>query len=113
MLRQQITPEVLEWIVRQAQAGHRPEAVLEALRSGGWHDDTARDAVERAQRGSLTEAPPPIPVPEPMANGSPWIRRTPDRDVSVLASMHSPRLIVFGSLLSDEECDELIDLARP
>lgn len=113
MLRQQITSEVLEWIARQAQAGHKPEAVLDAMRSGGWHDDVARDAVQRAQHGSLTEAPPPVPVPEPMPSGASWIVHTPDRDVAVLASMQRPRIVVFGGLLSAAECDALIELAHP
>lgn len=113
MLVQQIVPEVLAWITKQAQAGHKPEAVLEAMRRSGWHDDVARAAIQQSQRSSLTEAPPPIPVPEPPMGESPWTLRTPDREVTVLASLRHPRLVVFGSALSDEECDALIELARP
>jgi prolyl 4-hydroxylase len=33
--------------------------------------------------------------------------------VHVLQAMYNPRVVVFGSLLSDQECDELIGLATP
>lgn len=39
--------------------------------------------------------------------------QTADRNVDILLSLNSPRIIVFGGLLSDEECDELVNLAKP
>ena len=36
-----------------------------------------------------------------------------DRKVHVLNAMENPRIVVFGNLLSDQECDELIELAKP
>src|SRR4029079_16719831 len=36
-----------------------------------------------------------------------------DRKVCVLQSMAAPRVVVFGGLLSDEECEALIELAKP
>ncbi len=36
-----------------------------------------------------------------------------DRWVDVLMQMRQPKLVVFGNLLSGDECDALIDLARP
>jgi prolyl 4-hydroxylase len=36
-----------------------------------------------------------------------------DRDVQVLMAMTSPRLVVFGGLLSGEECQQMIELASP
>jgi prolyl 4-hydroxylase len=35
-----------------------------------------------------------------------------DREVHILASMRSPRVLVFGGLLSADECDEIVELAR-
>lgn len=113
MLVQQITPEILQWISLQAQAGHTPEAVLGSMRASGWEEDVARFAVEQAKRGSLVEPPPAVPVPEPHFYNSPWVLQTSDREVQVLATMKHPRVIVFGNLLSDDECDALIELARP
>jgi len=36
-----------------------------------------------------------------------------DRRVCVLQAMGAPRVVVFGGLLSDDECDQLIALAKP
>ena len=114
MLIQQITPDVLEWIAAQAQAGHKPDAVLQAMRASGWSDDVALSAVEQSRRGSVAaEPPPPVAVPEPDAIDSLCTLHTSDRDVQVLASMRLPRVVVFGNLLSHQECDSLIELARP
>ena len=39
--------------------------------------------------------------------------RSGDREVAVLFSSKLPRVVLFGGLLSDEECDELVALAQP
>ena len=111
-LVQQITPEVLQWIVEQARAGHKPEAVLQAMRASGWSESVAFAAIERSRRGLGTPPPAPVSVPEPDPTDSRWVLGTSDREVRVLASMRLPRAMVFGELLSHEECDEIIQLAH-
>ncbi len=37
---------------------------------------------------------------------------TPDRAVEMLFVIESPRVVLFGNLLSDEECDSLVSLSR-
>ncbi len=114
-----VTPELRAWIVEQARAGHPPETVLASMKASGWDEDVALDALETTLRGYLEEharqqgLPPPVPVPEPDLAGSPAVIRAADRDVRVLMSMRNPRVVVFGGLLSDEECDEIIELANP
>ena len=115
---QQITPELRDWIVQQTQAGQPPEAVLDAMRASGWDEDVALDALEQtlreflASRATAQALPPPMAVPEPDLDGSPSTLDAGDRQVSVLAAMRSPRVVVFGGLLSDEECDEMVALAQ-
>lgn len=36
-----------------------------------------------------------------------------ERQVDVVLAMRQPNVVVFGNLLSDWECDALIDLSRP
>lgn len=116
---QQITPELRKWIVEQAQAGHSAEAVLASMKSSGWDEDVAIDAMESTLRGHLDEQTaanrlaPAVPVPEPAVADSPLYLDGGDRQVSVLTVMQLPRVVVFGNLLSDEECDALIAAARP
>jgi prolyl 4-hydroxylase len=119
MQRQQITPELRQWIVQQATSGQKPEAVLQAMLASGWSEDVATDALEETLQGFLRDhakangLPPPTVVPEPMAAEGTNTVWAGDREVQILFSMLAPRVVVFGGLLSHDECDELIGLARP
>jgi prolyl 4-hydroxylase len=119
MAVQQVTPELRQWIIAQAQAGHRPEVVLESMRASGWNEEVAINALEEVLQGFLADhakasgLPAPVPVPEADLRDSPSSLWAGDREVRIVFSMRNPRVIVFGSLLSDDECDELIALAKP
>jgi prolyl 4-hydroxylase len=117
--KQQVTPELRKWIVEQAEAGHGAEAVIKAMRASGWSEDVAVEAMEFTLRqhleGKALEQglPPAVRVPEPPLEESPLYLDAGDRRVSVLQVMADPRVVVFGELLSAEECEELIGLATP
>ena len=119
MATQAIPPELREWIVAQARAGCRPEDVLQSMRSSGWDETTALDALETtleqylATHAKKEVLPAPVPVPGPDLTGNPSVVTVLGRDVQILTTMMSPRLVVFGGLLSDNECDEMIELAKP
>ncbi|MDB5940965.1 MAG: hypothetical protein JWQ13_531 [Ramlibacter sp.] len=118
-MTQQITPQLRQWIVEQAQAGHQAEAVLKSMLASGWAEDVAVEAMESTLRGHLEEKsaqqglPPAIAVPDLALDESPLYVDAGDRRVHVLNMMVNPRIVVFGDLLSDQECDELIELAKP
>jgi prolyl 4-hydroxylase len=117
--KQQVTPELRKWIVEQAEAGHSADSVLKAMMASGWNEDVAIDAMEETLRGHLESKaaeqglPAALPVPEPALEESPLYLDGGDRQVAVLQSMSNPRVVVFGGLLSDTECEELIALAQP
>ncbi len=116
---QKVTPQLRQWMMEQAQAGHGAEAVLKAMLAAGWQEDVAVEAMEATLRGHLEEQavqqglPPALPVPEPDLDESPLYLDAGDRRVHVVQAMAMPRIVVFGRLLSDVECEELIALARP
>jgi prolyl 4-hydroxylase len=120
-MAQVITPELRQWIVNQAQQGFGAEAVLKAMLESGWQEDVAIEAMETTLREHLTTVqaaqpeglPPLSKVPQPAVADSPLYIDLPDRRVSVLSVMNDPRVIVFGNVLSDEECQGLIDGAKP
>ena len=118
-MTQNATPELRQWIVEQARAGHAPEAVLKSMLQAGWLEDVAIATLEATLETHLAEVqraaalPAASPVPEPDVAGSPAVVRALDRDVQVLLQMHDPRVLVFGGLLSHEECDALVALAQP
>jgi prolyl 4-hydroxylase len=115
---QPVTPELRQWIIEQATAGQPPEAVLQSMLSSGWNEDVAITALEDTLREHLAERtrvaalPPAVPVPEPMPEGTRTRLWAGDREVTVVTSLHNPRVVVFANLISDEECDEIIALAR-
>ncbi len=113
---QPVTPELRRWIVDQAAAGHSPEAVLEAMKASGWDETVALAALETAMTGKPTALAAPADPRKPMPGqrltaATPRIRAA-DRDVAVLVALAQPRVVVFGNLLDDAECAELIALAR-
>jgi prolyl 4-hydroxylase len=115
---QTITDDLRRWIVEQAESGCRPADVLEAMKASGWEESVAIAALEQTLRQRLAqldeeELPPPTPVPQPLLDGAHPVVRVGEREVRVLTTMKLPRVVVFGGLLSDDECDALIELSRP
>lgn len=117
--RQQVTAELRQWIIEQARSGCTPESVLQSMRASGWQEDVAAEALESTLRSHLeVEAqlqglPPAVPVPQPSLGDAPLYVDAGDRQVHVVMAMVSPVVVVFGNLLSDEECDALIADAKP
>lgn len=118
MEMRQLSSDRRAWVVREALAGADPESVLEPLLREGWSEQEAVDAVQAAVADHVQEVtqrdnlPPPVPVPVPVSPNGASVLDLGDRQVRVLASLKLPRVVVFGGLLSDEECDDLIALSR-
>ena len=125
-----MTPDLRQWIVDQSTVGHQPEALLRAMVQAGWAEDIAVSMLDEHLRdGSVTQPPTVAPAlsPQPARGEARSCSPMPDLDVlagsreleggdrrvQVLASLRSPRVVVLGGLLSDAECDALVDAARP
>jgi prolyl 4-hydroxylase len=135
---QPITEDLRKWIVAQAEAGCRPADVLAAMRASGWTESVALAAMEQTlnQRLDVLRQVPEVNIalrqaeqsgvlqavtaeleraadalPEPVMNGAPSVRLSDGHEVHILAHMKTPRVIVFGGLLSDDECEGLMGLA--
>jgi len=113
--QQIITPELRAWILEQTQAGHGGDQVLAAMLGSGWDEAVARqalaDTLAPAQPSSGGDAPAASKVPEPSLDGAPPSVWAGDRQVNILMALKHPRVVVFGGLLSDEECDQLVTLS--
>ncbi|GAD22423.1 2OG-Fe(II) oxygenase [Acidovorax sp. MR-S7] len=119
MTSQPITPELRQWIIDQAGTGIAAPALIDAMCKAGWNEDVAIQAVEQVLRKHLDDVavqqgqPPAVRVPGPPLADSPLFIGVGDRQVEVLMAMGSPRVVLFGNLLSPEECDAIIAAARP
>ena len=117
---QTVTDELRRWIVAQAEAGCRPEDVVASMVASGWDEEVALGALEATLRDRLDavaaarrNVPGGVPVPEPSLQGQPAEVQVLGRRVKVLVGLRNPRVVVFGGLLSDEECDALVALSAP
>ena len=121
---QSITPELRQWIVAQAEAGCRPDDVLAAMKASGWAEDVAIDAMEVTLRERLDQLQPrqpaPLealqpakPLPEPLLEGQTVLTLADGHRVKLLTAMKHPRVLVFGGLLTNAECDMLMAQAAP
>jgi prolyl 4-hydroxylase len=118
MTAQTVTPELRQWIVEQARAGHKPEAVLRAMKDSGWNEDVALVALEDTlatylkQHARENNLPEPSQVPEPLLIDSPSSVVVGGHEVQIVSTLLNPRVVVFGDLLTHAECDAIIELAR-
>ncbi|MDP3811477.1 MAG: 2OG-Fe(II) oxygenase [Hydrogenophaga sp.] len=122
-MNQSVTIELRQWIVEQAAAGFSREAVMASMVASGWQTSVAFKALEATWK----EPVPTQPTLAVRSAGATALRRLPDLDLSlsprqidagdrmvdVIASLSQPRVVVLGNLLSAEECDALIESARP
>ncbi len=110
-----ISPELREWILATSRAGHAPRTVVELMRSHGYDPRQSRSMVAEVLK---------LPLATLLADAdAPLVRRTRhpeaplamagDRGVRVSLSVTKPALRVLDGLLTGEECDELVALARP
>lgn len=113
-------PDLLKWLNECLARGHTPESLTASALQSGWHPDVVRAAMAEAIGNELVANRPGAPavehvvaLPGPDLSQAPTFIDTIDRRVEVWTVVKRPNVIVFGNLLSPEECDELIELASP
>jgi prolyl 4-hydroxylase len=115
-MSQPISPELREWLVAQLAAGHSVPALRASMRAAGWHDTATDVALAQLEAGFPNVEVVPAPARHPdrgrASRCAPLYLDAGDRQVQVLQTLRHPRVIVFGNLLSSEECEGLIAAAR-
>lgn len=113
-------PDLLKWLNECLARGHSAESLTASALQTGWHPDVVRASMSEAVGSELLAHGAGAPattaagqLPGPDLAQSPTFIDTPDRRVDIWTVVKHPRVIVFGNLLSHEECDTLIDLAQP
>ncbi|MDP1684172.1 2OG-Fe(II) oxygenase [Hydrogenophaga sp.] len=121
-MNQSVTIELRQWIVEQAAAGFSREAVMVSMVASGWQESVALKALKATWKEPAPALVQPTPavrregmrsLPDLDLSQSPRQIDAGDRMVDVIASLSQPRVVVLGNLLSAEECDALIESARP
>lgn len=103
--------DVQTWIRNMTAEGCSSKQITERLLQVGHHESIAnavQQYIDEAEasghyiRSSSTNV---------LAKNS-STQKTEDRNVNILMALNNPRVVLFGELLSHEECDELIALSK-
>lgn len=116
---QYLTTELRQWITAQLHNGITREALYQAMLSSGWQPDLARQALEEHPSAepalSLPVVAEPVVqpglVPEPDLGDQRSVLLPDGHRVEVLMSLARPRVVVFGGLLTEAECDAIVSAA--
>jgi len=112
------TPDLRRWLLQQTESGRPPDELLAELMRRGLAEDQAVAIMTATFEARLAEvkakknADPSLRVPDPPGVRRASVVRALDREVKVLFQLAQPRVILFGGLLSNTECDELVGQAR-
>jgi prolyl 4-hydroxylase len=114
-MTQYITPDLKRWLKEQLKAGVGTTDLVQSMVTAGWERRLAVEAVAQAKIdgwfGGKSEAA--VQLPEPSIASGQIVVDAGDREVQVLATVGHPRVVVFGNLLSAEECQAIMDGAAP
>jgi prolyl 4-hydroxylase len=107
-----LNADLRQWLLTSIDAGHDREALQQALRAAGYDGGFARQAVElamaRVRSAAATHRQPGV---DPLAGAAHDVPAG-GRTVEVLMTVASPRIVLFGNLLSADECEQMIEAAR-
>ena len=126
-----LAPDLQSWFRDMTKRGTGRDALLKSLLGVGYQERYARDAIDAALKALPKPPPPPPvqPVAAPMAEAIPAVAGTTpslteqlvqmpntiatvDREIHMLFALTAPRIVLFGNLLSAEECEQMIELSR-
>lgn len=123
---------ITQWLVEQLRAGQPTHALLQSMCDRGWARDLAMGLIAEAmgeRSGAADMSPTPVAasghisvqpaatsdrrMPAPALDGGAMSLDAGDRKVSVLVTLPDPQIVMFADFLSKNECDRLVETARP
>jgi prolyl 4-hydroxylase len=116
-MTQYVTPDLRRWLKEQMQAGISAADLVQSMTAAGWERKVALQAVAEIKIDGWFGGDKPDPslpkLPEPSIEDGRCVVEVDGRAITILATVQHPRVIVFGNLLSAEECQAIMDAARP
>jgi prolyl 4-hydroxylase len=135
-----LASDLQAWLKQSIEQGCSPDAIEHSMRASGYQSEFAHRAVAAAfaaasgVKAASAEAPSAEPAPdngpgalpaEALAKaaeqessstrilaGGPNEIDAGDRAVQILMALNAPRIVLFGDLLSPQECEALIEMSR-
>ncbi|ANB76001.1 proline dioxygenase [Paraburkholderia phytofirmans OLGA172] len=124
-----VNDAVKTWLNSHVERGFSPAVLVDAMVGAGFESELARATVNASFEATGAARVAPVAVaaaarcgveaatgeyrydPAPVAAGN--LIRAYDRDVKVLMRCERPQIVAFADVMSDEECDEMIERSRP
>jgi len=119
-----LNADLRAWLKTSVEGGYARDALIQSMRSAGYQQGFAQQAVDLAlARFGAAVAPAAVVVAESTAGvAAPTAKtssellaesanaiQTSDRRVDILFVLNAPRIVLFGNLLSLEECDAMVE----
>jgi prolyl 4-hydroxylase len=117
-----LTKDLQRWFQESIERGCSRDAIVQSMRTAGYAARFADEATDAAfaklqggapqTTGAAQSQTAAAPSTSEILAQSPNAIETSDRKVDILFALNAPRVVLFGSLLSAEECDQLVELSR-
>jgi prolyl 4-hydroxylase len=107
--------QLYQWIAERRGEDYCPAQIFNAIQSSGWSREAAAAALQHVMGDVVTQREIDALVcgyPWPDLSHSPSAITVHGHEVQVLMDMRNPRIVLFGNMLTDDECDEFITLAE-
>jgi len=98
------------WLEENLTRGCSVESVVESMVNSGFDKDAASAAVLALLAGETPDAPRYEYDPSPVSSDR--MIHAYDRAIHPVLRVEQPQLILFGNVLSTEECDQVIELSE-
>lgn len=129
--------DITRWLVEQIRAGQPTPTLLRSMCDRGWDRDLAMGLIAQAMRVREASASDPVAAggvaggdagaviasaadgavaagkPMPRVDTTGLYLDAGDRKVPVLMALRDPQVVLFGDFLARDECDRLVEAARP
>lgn len=114
----QISADWLIWVDRNISRGCTPQSIIDSMVQNNYDIDFATKLVFGRLANTLS-AEQSIDLHQGYdyeeigikLNGH--VVQTNDREINVLLTVEKPRIILFGNVLSKDECEQFIELSKP
>jgi prolyl 4-hydroxylase len=98
------------WLEENLARGCSVESIVESMINGGFDKDAASAAVHASLAGEMPGTSRYEYDPSPVSHNR--IIHAHDRAIHSVLRVEQPQLILFGNVLSAEECDRVIELSE-
>jgi prolyl 4-hydroxylase len=108
--------QLYQWIAERRGEDYCAAQIFNAIQSSGWSREAAAAAMQHVMGDVVTQREIDALIcgfPWPDLSQSSSVITVHGHEVQVLMDMRNPRIVLFGNLLTDEECDQFIRLAEP